>query len=106
MNWMRSNTRKCVVADTPQYPAVEVITAPGCCAAVGRLDGQVMLAKEAPSLPLRDCEHPAQCQCRYRKYADRRVGDEDRRFPYEGQRATWYTAAERRGARGRRQDDD
>jgi len=64
-----------------------------------------MLASEAPALPLQDCADPAECQCRYRKYPDRRAGDEDRRFPYEGQRAGWFTSAERRLDPGRREDD-
>jgi hypothetical protein len=34
------------------------------------------------------------------------MGDEDRRFPYEGQRASWFTGSERRDARGRRSDDE
>ena len=57
-------------------------------------------------LPLRDCTNPGACQCRYRKYTDRRTGDEDRRFPYEGQRAGWFNSAERRQSRGRRAEED
>ena len=87
------------------YPAVEVTTSGPCCDAARQLENRVMLASEAPILPLRDCSDPAACRCRYRKYPDRRMGDEDRRFPYEGQRAGWYTGSEQRGSRGRRDED-
>jgi hypothetical protein len=99
-------TRTYQLADPQQYPAVEV-TSPGkCCAAAKALEGRLMLATAAPRLPLADCADPAACECRFRKHPDRRMGDDDRRFPYEGQRATWFTGSERRGARGRRSDDD
>jgi hypothetical protein len=99
-------TKTYVLADQPAHPAVEV-TSPGtCCEAARALKDQLMLAAEAPSLPLTDCSDPGACQCRFRKYPDRRMGDEDRRFPYEGQRATWFTGSERREKRGRRSEDD
>lgn len=88
------------------YPAVSVVPASGCCEAARALEGQVMLASEVPALPLADCSDPGQCQCRYRKYSDRRSGDDDRRFPYEGQRATWYMGSEKRSSTGRRNRDD
>ena len=98
--------RTYALANEKAYPAVEV-TSPGkSCPAARSLENRVMLASEAPILPLADCADPGNCQCRYRKYPDRRMGDEDRRFPYEGQRSTWFTGAEQRNARGRRSDDD
>lgn len=93
------------MAKSSSHPAVSVVTSAGCCTPAKSLEGRVMLATEAPSLPLADCENPAGCQCRYRKYPDRRTGDEDRRFPYEGQRASWYMGSERRDTGGRREDD-
>jgi len=99
--------KRTYVLDTPrQYPAVEVTTPAQCCAAAKALEGRLILAAEAPALPLADCADPASCLCRFRKYPDRRMGDEDRRFPYEGQRASWFTGSERRDARGRRSDDE
>lgn len=103
---MGLKTRMYAVDGQPAYPAVSVTTAGACCEAVKALEGRIMLATQAPMLPLRDCTDPDACHCRYRKYPDRRMGDEDRRFPYEAQRSTWFTGAERRGARGRREDDD
>ena len=41
------------------------------CAAATALIGQRFLSREAPPLPLRDCDE-ADCQCRYRHYDDRR----------------------------------
>jgi hypothetical protein len=93
------------MARASSHPAVSVVTSAGCCAAAKSLEGRVMLATEAPSLPLVDCEDPSGCRCRFRKYADRRTGDDDRRFPYEGHSAGWYTGGERRAHRGRRKDD-
>lgn len=99
------STRMFAVTDQTNYPAVEVTTSGPCCEAAKALKGRLVLASEAPILPLRDCSDPGACQCRYRKYPDRRMGEDDRRFPYEGQRAGWYTGAERRTPRGRRGDD-
>ena len=98
-------TNTCAVASLPAYPAVSVAATATCCDAAKALHGQVMLASEAPILPRHDCTDPRGCQCRYRKYPDRRMGDEDRRFPYEGQRATWFNGAEQRSSRGRRDED-
>ena len=99
------STRMVAIASERLYPAVEVTTSGTCCEAARELENRIMLASEAPILPLRDCTDPASCQCRYRKYVDRRMGDEDRRFPYEDQRAGWFTGAEQRESRGRRDDD-
>jgi hypothetical protein len=43
------------------------------CDAAKGVAGNVYLAKEAPSLPLLGCPHPASCRCRYRYHADRRL---------------------------------
>jgi hypothetical protein len=101
-----SKTRMVALADLASYPSVAVITPDSCCEAAKALQGRIVLAADAPLLPLDDCADPGSCQCRYRKYPDRRMGDDDRRFPYEGQRATWFTGDERRRSKGQRQDDD
>lgn len=55
------------------FGAVEVL--PGdhaCCDAVRSVAGRRILADEAPLFPLPDCDQP-KCDCRYRRYADRRM---------------------------------
>lgn len=42
------------------------------CEAATALIGKRFLSKDAPRLPLRDCDQPA-CQCRYRHHDDRRI---------------------------------
>jgi hypothetical protein len=42
------------------------------CAAATALVGQRFLSRDAPRLPLADCDQPA-CQCHYRHYDDRRT---------------------------------
>jgi hypothetical protein len=85
-----------------QYPAVAIITAGSCCSAVKSLMNAKRLVFEAPSLPLPDCSMPQQCRCRFRKYADRRSDDEDRRLLGTSYRAVWYAGEERRKLRPRR----
>lgn len=56
------------------YRSVEIIPhSSGRCAAVDSLAGYRILADEAPSLPLPDCDY-AECKCRYAPYKDRRAG--------------------------------
>lgn len=53
------------------------------CAAVQQLAGTRFLAKEAPRLPLNDC-NVAACQCRFAHFDDRR--EDDRRRTHALQR--------------------
>ena len=87
------------------YAAVSVISGGPCCDAATALKEQLFLAHGAPALPLADCTDPDRCQCRYEKYADRRNGDDDRRFPYADTAARWFANEDRRHARGRRKGD-
>ncbi len=50
------------------------------CDEVQRHAGRRVLQKDAPLLPVPGCDQ-AQCQCRYRKFRDRRSGAE-RRLPF------------------------
>jgi len=84
------------------WHAVEISARGGGCAASEKLHGVRFLSREAPRLPLRDCDNP-NCRCVYVHREDRRAGprrDEEgtgiRRSP---------TAGERRVGRGRRKDD-
>ena len=88
-----------------RFQAVEVKRGIDACQAAEALEGQRFLARQAPALPLPDCDRSA-CNCRYRKFADRRR-DGDRRF-VRGRYAdiSRVSVDERRGRTvGRRQDD-
>jgi hypothetical protein len=45
------------------------------------------------------------CTCRFRKFADRREGDEDRRHQNSSMRSILYSGPERRKSPRRRPDD-
>lgn len=55
------------------YSGVEIISSHGCCEAVRALAGKRFLSSQVPLFPLQDCDRP-QCDCSYRRYADRRSG--------------------------------
>ncbi len=63
-----------------KYHCVSVRHRANACQAVKRLAGKRFLSKEAPRLPLSNCD-VAKCRCRYVHFADRRA--EDRRNPYK-----------------------
>jgi len=93
-------------AKKPTYPWHAVSIAPGqrACAAARRLSGQSFLSREAPALPLQDCDK-AECTCRYEHHDDRRTGP--RRAHELGASIDGYLDEERRGeqARDRRKKD-
>jgi hypothetical protein len=89
-----------------EHAAVSVVTRGECCSSAEVLSGLVMLASDAPSLPLESCSMPGRCLCSYREYSDRRLRAEDRRFPYGKRRAAWFMGVEKRKLRGRRVEDD
>jgi hypothetical protein len=66
-------------AASSDYRAVTVKTRLGACNAAIALQDQIFLAREAPSLPLAECD-VGNCACRYRYLDDRR--QDDRRTPY------------------------
>lgn len=91
----------------PRNPwrAVEIVPDfHGYCAASKSLRGKRFLCDEAPALPLPGCT-AADCQCRYKHFADRRSGP--RRADEQGMHV--HLAAnlpvERRTNRGRRSTD-
>jgi hypothetical protein len=55
------------------WKAVEVISGSRQCTASKLLKGKRFLNAEAPKLPLSECTE-VHCTCRYRHFADRRVG--------------------------------
>lgn len=88
-----------------KYPAVAIISTRARCAASKKMEGQRLLAAEAPLLPLKNCTSPEQCACSYQKFSDRRKDDEDRRFGAFSHRALYYGGPEKRATGGRRKDD-
>jgi hypothetical protein len=90
---------------TTSHPAAAIIPCAGACAAAVAVAGRRFLAAEAPLLPLRDCTRPAGCQCRYRKFPDRREEDAERRSPQGSIGSNWYGGQDQRRSCGRRQDD-
>jgi hypothetical protein len=71
---------------------------------VRKLVGQRFLSREAPRLPLRDCDRP-DCSCRYEHHEDRRRGP--RRAREMGVAIDGYEGEEQREKlrRGRRKGD-
>lgn len=88
---------------TNAYQAVGVIACSRACQAVAQVQGQRFLARQAPRLPLPDCDRAASCSCRFEKYADRRSVAQ--RSPYNNASGFTYGGTERRRLRGRRAGD-
>lgn len=89
-----------------KYPAVTIAPGGDACAAAKAAEGRRVLAVEAPRLPLSDCTQPHACQCRFKKYADRRDESEtERRQRGVSMRSVLYSGRERRRTGGRRQED-
>ncbi len=98
-----SSSRPAVASRTNAFQAVGVVACSQACSAVGRVRGVRFLARQAPRLPLPDCDRAARCGCRFEKYADRRTTVQ--RSPYSNSAMVSFGGAERRRARGRRGDD-
>lgn len=88
---------------TNRYQSVAVVACRGACAAAADLQGLRFLARQAPRLPLPDCDRPGNCACRFEKHADRRAVAQ--RSPYNNSGIVSYGGAERRRLRGRRGSD-
>ena len=100
-------------ADRPDDPpkkkiashhAVSIATGPRCCAGARELRGQRFLSRDAPKLPLKDCDR-GDCTCRYVHHQDRRQGM--RRARDLGVAIDGYVEEDKRGGqmRGRRKAD-
>jgi hypothetical protein len=66
--------------DLGRFRAVAIRPGLECCTASEALAGKRMLGREAPLLPLPDCDQ-SQCHCTYVHFSDRRAG-EDRRSAF------------------------
>lgn len=93
-------------AKKPVQPwhAVSIEPGPRACDAAQQLRGQVFLSREAPALPLKQCDR-SECSCRYEHHDDRRKGP--RRAGEIGVTIEGYVAQDRRAPakRGRRGKD-
>ena len=83
-----------------KYRGAEVIGAEDTCNAARSLTNLRSLSADVLLLPLKRCDRPATCKCKYRHFDDRR-----RAFPRRVPRATAYRGAQRRVQRGRRESD-
>jgi len=83
-----------------KYRGAEVIASDGACDAARSLANLRLLAADVPTLPLKTCDRPATCKCKYRHFDDRR-----RVFPRRVEHATRYRGVERRVRRGKRDSD-
>ena len=82
-----------------RFSAVEIRVRSNACQAARALEGQRLLSKEAPALPLPDCT-AAPCSCKFTKWSDRR--SEGRRLEHGGLSASIFLANNRRTRRDRR----
>jgi hypothetical protein len=82
-----------------RFGAVEIRIRSRACRAARALEGQRLLSKEAPALPLPGCT-AAQCSCKFTKWSDRR--SEGRRLEHGGLSASIFLANNRRTKRDRR----
>ncbi len=93
--------------DGKKWHSVSVKPGRSGCKAVQELKHKRWLSKDAPVLPLKDCQQPGHCSCVYQHHADRRAGDgrraeENDRF----QAPKKPTSERRRGPNRRRLPED
>jgi len=86
-----------------KYHCVEVIAGAGACEVARSLKDLRLLSAEAPLLPLKTCDRPADCKCIYRHFEDRRKGP--RRQNEQARVSYAYKGTERRKRHGRRETD-
>ena len=55
-----------------KYSGAEVIADDDACDAARSLANLRLLAADVPPLPLKNCDRPATCKCKYRRFNDRR----------------------------------
>ena len=82
-----------------KYRGAEVIAAEDTCGAARSLTNLRSLSADVPLLPLKTCDRPATCKCKYQHFDDRR-----RAFPRRVPHATAYRGVEQRVWRRRESD--
>jgi hypothetical protein len=85
-----------------RFSAVEIRPRGSACAAAHQLKGRRFLAKNAPTLPLRECAAD-RCACTFSKLRDRRT--DTRRLEHGGLSAAMFLTKNRRDKRDRRNED-
>ncbi|MFO1425419.1 MAG: hypothetical protein U1F11_00285 [Steroidobacteraceae bacterium] len=96
-------TRRPVAPRGGGFAAVAITPCNQACAAARERQNDKLLARSAPTLPLKDCDRPQQCSCKFRKFDDRRAGPQ--RSVYHSDLVKHYPGDERRKRRGRRSAD-
>lgn len=86
-----------------RYHCVSVVGGPNACAAAKEAALVRLLSADAPRLPMKNCDRPHLCDCRYRHFDDRRQGP--RRAADEGRPTKPHETKERRRSLGRRDSD-
>ena len=91
---------------TTRYHCVEIVGGPEACAAVKLLAKQRILSRDAPLLPVADCDRTDQCECIYLHYHDRRQGPRRSATSVKSPSgAPAHQGPNRRTGRGRRETD-
>jgi hypothetical protein len=88
-----------------KWHAVAVVLQTTSCAAAAMCRNTRFLSKDAPRLPLANCEHPDQCRCKFKHYEDRRGGGVRRATDAGVGSGGEKPVRERRETRGRRERD-
>ena len=87
-----------------KYRGAEVIAPAGACDAARSLANLRLPSADVPLLPLKTCDRPATCKCKYRHFNDRRGGS--RRENEDALLPAAHKGTERRRRPGRRDSDD
>lgn len=82
-----------------EYQAVAIKYSENACNVAKAMTGHRFLAREAPRLPLPDCDFP-NCRCKFVQYPDRR-SKTDRRSPFASRGVTSGTGTFERERRAR-----
>lgn len=90
--------------DEKRFHAVVIRAGREPCQSVIERSGQRVLSAEAALLPLKDCDRPDRCSCRYQHFDDRRRGPR-RGDEIGAPRKKGPDQPERRLVRGRRAED-
>ena len=82
----------------PPFRCVSIEARAGSCAAVRKLKGRRFLTRQAPLLPLSDCDR-YDCHCYYRHFHDRRRDERRTDYPRFSHS---YNGSDRRNRKGDR----
>jgi hypothetical protein len=82
------------------YQAVSIQPSLCACRAAQSLADKRYLCREAPVFPLVDCNKGGECECKYKRWEDRR--QEDRRAPFATAGDQYFAHGNRRDSNDRR----